>query len=181
MLRSLLSGYKVFGFLSNYCCFSVTKSFLTLCNPMDCIMPASLYFIISQSLLKLRSIESVMPFNYLILCCPLLLLPSVFPSISIFSSEQLFASGGQSIETSASVLPINIQGRFLLGLTGLIFLLSKGLSRVFSSATVQKHQFFSSQPSLWSNSHIHTSIHDYWKNHSFDFTDLFQQSDVSAF
>ena len=70
----------------------------------------------------------------------------------------LFISGGQSIEasTSASVLPMNIQGLFPLGLTDLVSLQSKGLSRVFSSTTVQKHQFFGAQPSLWSNSHIHT-------------------------
>ena len=70
----------------------------------------------------------------------------------------LFASGDQSIGVSAlaSVLPMNIQGRFLLGLTGLISLQSKGLSRVFSNTPVQKHQFSDAQPSLWSNSHIHT-------------------------
>ena len=72
--------------------------------------------------------------------------------------SQLFAWGGQRAKTSAlaSVLPVNIQGWFPLGLTGLIPLLSKGLSRVFSSTTVQKHQFFGTQPSLWSNSYIHT-------------------------
>ena len=72
--------------------------------------------------------------------------------------SQLFASGGQSIRASASVLPINIQGLFPLEFTGLISLQSKGLSRVFSNTTVQKHQFFGSQPSLWSNSHIHTGL-----------------------
>ena len=110
----------------------------------------------SQSLLKLMSIELVMLPNHLILRHPLLL-PSIFPSISIFSSELLFASGDQSIRASvsASVLPMNIQGWFPLGLTGLITLLSKRLSRVFSSTTIGKHQFFGAQPSLWSTSHIH--------------------------
>ena len=114
--------------------------------------------LILWSLLKFMSIESVMLSKHLALCHPLLLLPSVFPSISIFSNELLFTSGGQSIgaSVSASVLPMNIQSWFLLGLTGLISLLSKGLSRVFSSTTVQKHQFFSTQPSLWSSSYIHT-------------------------
>ena len=102
---------------------------------------------------------SVIPCNHLILCCPLLLLPSIFPSIRVFSNEKLFTSGGQRIgasaSASASVLPMNIQD-CPLGLTGQISLQSKGLSRVFSSTTVQKHQFFSAQPSLWSNSHIHT-------------------------
>ena len=73
-----------------------------------------------------------------------------------FPVSRLFASGGQSIgaSVSASVLPMNIQANFFLGLTGLTSLLSKGLSRVFFGTTVQKHQFFSIQPSLWSQSHI---------------------------
>ena len=70
-----------------YCCCSVTQLFLTLCNPMDCSMPSFLSFTISRSLLKLRSIELVMPSNHLVLCCPLLLLPSILPSIRVFSSE----------------------------------------------------------------------------------------------
>ena len=89
---------------------------------------------------------------------PLLLPPSIFPSIRVFSMSQLFASGGQSIEASASasVPPMNIQDWFPLGLTSLISLLPKGLSRVFSNTTVQKHQFLGAQHSLWFNSHIHT-------------------------
>ena len=81
-----------------------------------------------------------------------------FPASGSFPISQFFASGGQSIwvSASASVLPMNIQDWFPLGLTGLISLQSKGLSRVFSNTTVQKHQFFGTQPSLWSNSHIHT-------------------------
>ena len=120
-------------------------------------------FTTSQSLLKLMSIESVTPSNHLILCHPLLL-PSVFPSISLFPVSCLFASGGQSIRASASVLPMNIQDGFPLALTYLISLQSKGLSRVFSSTTVQKHQFFGSQPSLCSM-HL-TPVHDYWKSHN---------------
>ena len=91
-------------------------------------------------------------------CWPLLVLPSIFPSIRVFSKSQLFPSGDQSIGASAlaSVLPMNIQGWFPLGLIGLIPLLSRGLSRVFSSTTVWKHQFFGAQPSLWSNSHVLT-------------------------
>ena len=83
---------------------------------------ASLSFTISQSLLKLMYIGSVMPSNYFILYCPLLLLPSIFPSFRVFSNESALQSGAQSIGilTSTSVLPMNIQGWFPLGLTGLI-------------------------------------------------------------
>ena len=79
-----------------------------------------------------------------------------FPAPGSFLRSRLFASGGQSIGVSASVLPMNVQNWFLLGLTDLISLQSKVLSRVFSNTTVQKHQFFGAQPSLWSSSHIHT-------------------------
>jgi len=81
-----------------------------------------------------------------------------FPESGSFLMNQVFASGGQSIGTSAltSVLPMNIQDWFPLGLTGWISLQSKGLSRVFSNTTVQKHRIFGTQPSLWSNSYIHT-------------------------
>ena len=111
-----------------------------------------------QSLLKHMSIESVMPSNHLILCCSLLLLSSIFPSIGVFANESVLHSSCQSIGASAkaSVLPVNFQGWFLLELTSLISLQSKGLSRLFYNTTVQKHQFFSAQPSLWFNSHIHT-------------------------
>ena len=84
-----------------------------------------------------------MPSNHLILCHPLLLLPSIFPSIGSFLMSWLFTSGGQSIgvSASASVLPLNIQDWFPLGLTGWISLQSKGISRIFSNTTVQKPQF----------------------------------------
>ena len=86
--------------------------------------------------------------------------------------SQFFASGGQSIgaSASASVLPVNIQDLFPLGLTSLISLLSKGLSRVFSNTTVWKHQFFGAQPNLWSNSHIRTWLLE--KLHSFHSPEL---------
>ena len=97
--------------------------------------------------------------NYLILCYPLLL-PSIFPSIRVFSMSLLFESGGQSIGVIAlsSVLPMNIQGWFPLGLTCLISWLSKGLWRVLSNTTVGKHQFFSTQPVLWFSSHLYMTI-----------------------
>ena len=82
--------------------------------------------------------------------------PQSLSASGSFPVSQLFASGGQSVEASVSVLPVDIQGWSPLRLTGLISLLSEGLSKVFSNITVEKHQFFSSQPSLWSNSHICT-------------------------
>ena len=128
-------------------------------TPWTAACQASLSITNSRSLLKLKSIESVMLSNYLILCHPLLP-PSIFPASGPSLTSCLFTSGGQSTgaSASASVLPMNIQNWFPLGLTGWISLQSKGLSRVFSNTTVQKHQFFSAQPSLWSNSHIHTSL-----------------------
>ena len=110
-----------------------------------------------QSLLKLISIESVMPSNHLILCLPLLLLPSIFPSIRVFSKELVLCIRWTNIGdwASASVLPMNIQDWFPLGWTVWISLQSKGLSKVFSNTTVQKPQFLSAELPLWSNSHIH--------------------------
>ena len=90
-----------------------------------------------------------------------------FPASGFFQMSQFFVSGGQNIgaSASASVLPMNIKNWFPLGWTGWISLQSNGLSRIFSNTTVQKHQFFSAQLSLYSNC---DSTHDYWKNHSFD-------------
>ena len=120
---------------------------------------ASLSLTISCRLLKLVSIELVMPSNQLILCCTLCFLPSIFPRIKVFFlTSQLFVSGGQKIGTwaLASVLPVNIQDWFPLVLTHLNPLQSKGLSGVFCNTTVQKFRFFGAQTSLCSDSHIHT-------------------------
>ena len=110
-------------------------------TPWTAACQASLSVINSLSLLKLMSIELVMPFNHLILCCPPLLPPSIFASSGSFPMSQFFASGGQSIGVSAStsVLPMNTQDRSPLGWTGWIS------SRVFPNTTVQKHQFFCAQ------------------------------------
>ena len=148
---------------------SVSQSCLTFCNAMDCSSQASLFITNSQSLLKLMSIELVMPSNRLILYRPLLLLPSIFPSITVFSNESVLCIRWPkywSFSFSITVLAMNIQDWFPLGLNGLISLQSKGLSRVFSNTTVQKTidslvLSFLYGPAL-------TSIHDYWKNHSFD-------------
>ena len=139
-------------------CCSVTQLHPTLCDPMDCSMPGFPVITNSWSLLNLMSIESVMPSNHLILCRPLLPCLHSCPASGSFRMSQFFASGGQSIgvSASASILPMNIQDWFPLGLTSLFSLQFKRLSRIFSNTTVQKHQFFGTQSYLWSNSHIHT-------------------------
>ena len=132
---------------------SVAQSCPTLCNPMDCSMPG---LPVHHPLLELaqthvhRDGDAIQPSLPLSFSSP--------PASGSFPMIKFFASGGQSIgvSASASVLPVNIQDWFPLGWTGWISLLSKGLSRVFSNTTVQKHQFFGTQLSLQSNSHIHT-------------------------
>ena len=116
-------------------------------TPWTAAHEASLFFTLSWSLLKLMSIESVMPSNHLILSCLLLFCPQSFPASGSFPMSQLFPSSGPGALASASVLAVNIQDWFPLELTGLISLLSKGLSRILSS-TIQKHQFFGAQPSI---------------------------------
>ena len=128
---------------------------------------ASLSITNSQSSLKLTSIKLVMPSSHLILCWPFSSCPQSLPASESFPMSQLFTWAGQStgVSASASVLPWNTQGWSPLEWTGWISLQSKGLSRVFSNTTVQKHQFFGTQLSSQSNSHIHT-----WplENHSLD-------------
>ena len=146
---------------------SVTQSCPTLCDPMNRSMPGlpvpsptpGVYpnpCPLSRWCHPTIS-SSVVPFS----SCP-----QPFPASESFQMSQLSASGGQSIGVSVSMsdLPMNTQDWSPLGWTSWISLQSKELSRVFSNTTVQKHQFFGAQPSLWSNSHIR----DYWKNHSFD-------------
>ena len=135
--------------------FSHVQLFAT---PWTAAHQASLSIINSKSLSKPMSVESVMSSSHLILCRPLLLLPSIFSASGSFQMSQFFASGGQSIGVSAStsVLPMNTQDWAPLGWTGWISLQSKGLSGVFSNTTVQKHQFFSAQLSSQSNTNIHT-------------------------
>ena len=153
---------EVVYFALGHCC-SVTHCVQLSATPWTTPRQLFLSFTISQSLFKLMSIESMIH---------QLIQPSIHPTISysvipfsfclqLFSASgsflmsRLLASGGQSIGASASVLLMNIQDWFPLGLTGLISFQSKGLSSIFSNTTVQKHQFFSVQPSLWSNLHIH--------------------------
>ena len=117
---------------------------------------ASLSITNFRTLFKIMSIELVTPSNHLILCRPLSPCVQSFPASGSFPVSQFFTSGGQSI--GVSFFPMDIQDWFPSGKTGWISLLSKGLSRVFSNTTVQKHPFFSAQLSLYSNSHIHTWV-----------------------
>ena len=125
-------------------------------TPWTAALQASLSITNSRSSPKPMSIELVVLSNHLILCCPLLLLPSIFPSIRVSSNESVLHIRWPNIGVLAStlVLPMNTQYWSPLGWTGWISLQSKGLSRVFSNTAVQKHQFFRAQLSLWSNSHF---------------------------
>ena len=140
---------------SNYCHqFSSVASCVQLfATAWTAAHQASLSITNSWSLPKLMSIESLMLSNHLILCCPLFLPPPIVPSIRVFSNES--ALHIRWFSASTSVLPMNTQD-WSLEWTGCISLQSKGLSRVFSNTTVQKHQFFGTQLSSQSNSHIHT-------------------------
>ena len=147
-------------------------SYILLCNPMDYSPPGFPVLHYLPEFLRFMSTESVMLSNHPIFCHPFLLLLSIFSSIRVFSNKSAlrirwskYWSFSFSISPSseysgvlalASFLPKNIQDWSPLGWTGWISLQSKGLSRVFSNTTVQKHQFFGTQPSLWANCHIHT-------------------------
>ena len=147
-----LTGHQLFS------CSGVSS----LCSSMDYTCQSPLSFTNTQSLLKLMPLSrwyyltvssSAAPFSFCL---------HSFPVLVSFPMSWLFESSGQSIgvSASASVLPMNIQEWFPLGLTDFISMQSKGLSRVFTNTTVQKHQLFKAQPSLWSRSHIHTWLLD---------------------
>ena len=127
--------------------------------PWTAACQAPLLFTVSWSLFKFMSIKLVMLSNHLILWCPLLV-PSIFPRIRVFSNESALCIRWPKCWISASVLvfPMHVQVWFPLRLTGLISLQSKGLSRVFSSTTIWKHQFFIAQPSLWSHMYYMVQI-----------------------
>ena len=128
----------------------VTQWSLTLCNPMDCSTLGFPVYHQLPEIVKFMSIRLAMPSNHFILCHPHLLLSSIFPSIRVFCSKSVIRIGSQSTGDSAlaSVLPMNIQDWFHLGWTGWISLQSKGLSRVLSNTSDEKHQFFGTQLSL---------------------------------
>ena len=157
-------------------------SYSVMSSPLWCLgaaLQAFLSFSISQSLLKLMFTESVIPSNHLILCRPLLLLPSIFPGIRVFSNDlahrirwpKCWSFRISPSDEYSGLISFKIDWFDLLAVP-------KALSRVFSSTSVWKHQFFCTLPSLWSSL---SSVHDCWKNHSFDYTDICQQSNVSAF
>ena len=139
--------------------FQFSCSFVsTLCNPMDCSTPGFPVHHQLLSLLKLISIVLVMSSNRLIPCCPLLLPPSIFPSIRVFSNESVLHIRWPKY-WSFSISPSNeYSGLISFRIDWFDLLVVQGLSRVYSNTTVQKHQFFSTQLSLWSNSHIHTRL-----------------------
>ena len=154
--KSFFSFSKSNNKISSVLLLSSVQHFVT---PWIAACQASLSITNSWSLLKVTSIESGIPSKHLIICHPLLFLPSTFPTIRIFSNESVLRIRWPKYwRFSFSISPSNEYSR-------LISLQSKGLSRVFSNTTVQKHQLFSAQLSLWSNSHIHTRL---LENHSFD-------------
>ena len=162
------------------CCCSVAKLSPALCNPIDYSMPVFLSFTISQSLLKLMCIQSVIPSNHLILCHSLLL-PSIFPRIRVFSNESVrrirwpkYWSFSFSISPSneySGLFSFRIDWLDLFAVQGTLMSLLQHHSS--KASILQCSAFFVVQRTM--------SIYDYWKNHSLDYTDLCQQSNVSAF
>ena len=143
------------GQFSSVQLLSCVQLFVT---PWTVARQASLSITYSQSLLKLMSIELVMPSNHLILCHPLLLPPSIFPSSRVFSNESVFhIRWPKHWSFSFSISPTNEHpGLISIRMESFDLLQSKELSRIFLNTTVQKHQFIGTQPSLWPKSHIHT-------------------------
>ena len=158
-------------------CCSVTQSCLTLWDPMDCSTQVSLSFI-SQSLLRLRCVQLVIPSNHLVLCCPCLLLTSVFPSIRIFSNEWVLRirwpkNWSFSISPSSEysgLISFRIDWLGLLAVQGPLKSFPIPQFKSINSLTLKCLY----GPTL-------TSIHDYWKKHRFDYMDLCQQRNVFVF
>ena len=164
----------------HHCC-SVAESCPTLCCPMKGSTPG---FPVLHHLLELAQThvhwvgDAIQPSHPLLSHLCLLLPPSIFPSIRVFSNVSACLIRWPKYWSFSISLSNEYSGLISFSMDWFDLLAGQGLSRVFSNTTVQKHQFFSTQASLWSNSHI---VHDYWKNHSFDHVDLCQQSDVCAF
>ena len=161
-IKRLKNKWRIACTMLGFSSVQFSYSCPNLCNPVDCSTKG---FPVHHKLLEITQNHvhwvgnDIQPSHPLSSPSPPAF-SSSFPASGSFQMSQFFTSGGQSIGVSASksVLPMNIQDWFPLELTGGISLESKGLSRVFSNNTVQKHQFFSAQLSLWSNSHIHTQL-----------------------
>ena len=158
------------------------RSCPTLCNPMTAAHQASLSITNSRCLLKLMSIESVMPYNHLILSHPLLLLPSVFPSIRVFSSESiLHIRWTKYWSLSFRISPSNEYSGLISFRMDWLDLLGESPRDSQESSPTPKFKGINSLAFSFLYSPALTSIHDYWKNHSFDSMDLCWQRNVSAF
>ena len=172
------------------CCYSVTKLWLTLCQPMNGSMPGfpALHYLLEFVQIHVHCVGDAIQASHL-LSPPSPLAFNLLTAWESFPMSQFFVSGSQSIgaSPSAAVFPVNIQGWFSLGLTGLIsfridwfdLLAVQWNLKSLLQHRKSKHQFFSTEPSLWSNSHICTWLLE--KHHSFDYMDLCQQGDVSVF
>ena len=156
--RKLGLTYKQYWYPVQFSSVQLLSCVWLFASPWTAARQASLSITNSQSLLKLMSIELVMSSNHLVLCCPFLLLPSIFSSTRVFSNESVLRIGWPKYWSfSFSLSPSNeYSGLISFRIDWFDSLQSKGLSRVFSSTTFWKHQFFSVQPSLRSNSHICT-------------------------
>ena len=150
-LAYLSMKVRVIVFVSQFSSVKLLSCVRLFVTPWTAACQASLSITNSKSLLRFVSIEPVMPSSHLILCCPLLPLPSIFPRMRVFSNESVLGIRWPkywNFSFSKSVLPMNIQDWFPWGWTDWISLQTKGLSIVFSNTTVQKHQFFDTQLSL---------------------------------
>ena len=160
------NSLKKFTYLFMFSSVQLLSCVQLFATPWTAARQASLSITNSQSMLKFMSIESVMPSNRLILCCPLFLLPSILPSVRVFSNKSVFRIRWPEYWSfSFSISPSNEHSELISFRIDWFALQSKGRSRVFSNTTVRKHQFFGLQPSLC---RLLTSVHDYWKKHSFD-------------
>ena len=167
--------------LCDFCCCSVAKSCPTLCDPMGFSIPGSPSPSLSPGVYSNSCPLSQWCHPNISSCVAPSPAFNLFPASGSFPVRELLTSGGQRIKASVKVLPRNIQDWFPLGLTSLIALLSKGLSGVFSSTTVWKHQFFSTQASLWFNSHIHTWLLEKPKLWLYDFGVLAREDERTSF
>ena len=180
LILNFCSLTVLFSFLKLNCC-SVVKLCLTFCDPMDCSTPG---FAVLSSLLefsKFMSIESMMPSSHLILCCLLLLLPSIFPSIRVFSNESALCIRWPKYSSFIfSISPSNqYSGLISFRIDWFDLFAVQGILKSLLQHTVQKHQFLTLLSLVYGP--ILTSTHNYWKNHSFHYMDFCWQSDVSAF